>query len=173
MYIHGLIYSVDIDIELDVNIDNTQLTYINNDINILSNRQRYVFDKLLHALDNTGAQRCFFIDGPGRSGKLFLLNCIINYMETINIKVTRVACTGKIFVYFMKFQLIFIKMFIIIILICTGMVATLLKNGKTVTTTFILTLDLDETTMCNTKPNTKECLLHADTKILIWDEITI
>ena len=53
------------------------------------------------------------------------------------------------------------------------MAAFLLKNGKTVTTTFKLTLDLDETSMCDIKPNTKDGRLLTDTKILIWDEINI
>ena len=51
------------------------------------------------------------------------------------------------------------------------MAAILLKNGKTVTTTFKLPLDLDETSMCNIKSNTKEVRLLTKTKILIWDEI--
>ena len=57
--------------------------------------------------------------------------------------------------------------------ICTGKAAILLKNGRTVSTTFKLPLDLDETTTCNIKPNTKEDRSLSNTKILIWDEITM
>ena len=60
--VHGLIYSLDINIKLDVDMDNTRLIDINNDIKILLNRKIYLLDKSLHALENTVAQRCFFID---------------------------------------------------------------------------------------------------------------
>ena len=53
------------------------------------------------------------------------------------------------------------------------MAAILLKNGRTVTSTFKHPLDLDETSTCNITPNTKEGRSLAETKILIWDEITI
>ena len=46
-----------------------------------------------------------------------------------------------------------------------------MKNTKTVTTTFKLPLDLDETSTCNITRNSKEGRSLTETKILIWDEM--
>ena len=67
----------------------------NNISNTLSSRQQYVFDKIIQARRNAESHRYFFIDGPGESGKSFLLNYIINHMNNINVKVTSVAWTGN------------------------------------------------------------------------------
>ena len=85
---------MDIDNQICDNINPTS-TQMDTDISTLSNRQQYIFDCIILALENPEAPRYFFIDGPGGSGKSFLLNHIINHMDTINVKVTSVAWTGN------------------------------------------------------------------------------
>ena len=65
------------------------------------------------------------MDGPGGSGKSYLFNTIIRYMNSIDVKMLVVAWTG--------------------------IAASLLTNGKTIHTTFYLTLDINESTTCNYK----------------------
>ena len=81
---------MDIDNDISNDMDTLQMPE-NNISNTLSSRQQYVFDKIIQALENTEAHRYVFIDGPGGSGKSFLLNYIINHMDNINAKVTSVA----------------------------------------------------------------------------------
>ena len=85
---------MEIDNEVCDNEDTPQMS-VDDDISILSHIQRYVFDKIIEALENTKAPRCFYIDGQGERGKSFLLNFIINHMEIINVKVTSVAWIDK------------------------------------------------------------------------------
>ena len=51
--------------------------------------------------------------------------------------------------------------------------AYIIKNDRTVSTTFKLPLYLDKTSTCNIKPNTTEGCSLAKTKILILNEITM
>ena len=113
----------------------------------LSTKQREIFNKVIKALDGKDNPKYFFIDGPGGSGKSYLLNTIINYMESNSISITAVAWTG--------------------------IAATLLKGGKTVHTAFKFSLDIDEKTTSGIKPNSEKGRKLKEIKVLIWDEITM
>ncbi|XP_058810194.1 ATP-dependent DNA helicase pif1-like [Phymastichus coffea] len=87
------------------------------------------------------------INGPGGSGKSYLLNILIDYLQTQKHELLCVAWTG--------------------------IAANLLKNGKTVHTTFKMPLSITETTVCNIKPNSKEGEIMRNAKVIIWDEISM
>lgn len=55
----------------------------------------------------------------------------------------------------------------------TGIAATLLKNGRTVRTTFKLPLDIDNSTTSGIKPNSSVGEKLKITRVFIWDEITM
>ena len=55
----------------------------------------------------------------------------------------------------------------------TGIAASLLTNGKTIHMTFHLPLDINESTTCNNATNSVEGRAIMNTKILIWDEISM
>ena len=53
-------------------------------INLLSTKQRKVFDTVMNSLNNVinyKNNKCYFIDEPGDSGKSYLLNSIITYLN--------------------------------------------------------------------------------------------
>lgn len=55
----------------------------------------------------------------------------------------------------------------------TGIAAILLKGGQTVHSTFQLPLNLNDTTTCGLKVNSKAALAIREKKIIIWDEISM
>ena len=144
----------DIDVEnnffqdrISTNDNNVTDQELSNSIKTLTSRQKNIFDKVIHALKNINNPKYFFIDGPGGSGKSYLLNIIIDYMILNNITIVPVAWTG--------------------------IAATLLKGGKTVHTTFKLNLDIEETSTSNIKPNSNDGRFLMNAQVLIWDEITM
>jgi hypothetical protein len=63
-----------------------------NSINLLNSHQRFAFDEILDAC-HLEQPACFFIDGPGGSGKTFLYKCLL-----ANVRSTRriaIACAGS------------------------------------------------------------------------------
>ena len=73
--------------------------------------------------------KCFYIDGPGGSGKSYLLNSLITLLNNEDINVLPVAWTG--------------------------IAANLLLSGKTPHATFQLSLNITEDTTCNITPNSE------------------
>ena len=55
----------------------------------LSNKQRESFNKIMESINdkNYNYKKCFFIDGPGGSGKSYLLNSLITHLNNENINV--------------------------------------------------------------------------------------
>lgn len=116
-------------------------------INSFNNNQRKTFDDILDAIDDPSKNRLIYIDGPGGSGKSYLHNSIINVLGKRNIKVLAMAWTG--------------------------IAAILLKGGQTVHSAFQLPLHLNETTTCAIKVNSKRGINILETKVIIWDEISM
>ncbi|GBN02120.1 hypothetical protein AVEN_191272-1 [Araneus ventricosus] len=52
----------------------------------------------------------------------------------------------------------------------TGIAATLLIGGRTAHSVFKIPIDLNATSTCNLKPNTKEADMLLKTKLIVWDE---
>ena len=59
----------------------------------LSNKQREIFNKIMESINNNNYDynKCLFIDGPGGSGKSYLLNSLITHLNNKNINVLAVS----------------------------------------------------------------------------------
>jgi hypothetical protein len=101
---------------------------IDEKIKSLTNAQQVIFNKVVNAIKNKNHDKYIFVDGPGGTGKSYLINLLIDYFNKDNVNVLAVAWTG--------------------------IAANLLKNGKTVHTTFKLPLNINDISTCNVKPNT-------------------
>ncbi|CAJ0586072.1 unnamed protein product, partial [Mesorhabditis spiculigera] len=108
----------------------------------LNDEQKRVADAVMVAIDNPQGQ-CYFIDGPGGSGKTFVYTCI-NHLATS--KGRKVDCVAW-----------------------TGIAANLLPGGRTVNATFKLNVKQDNKTS-TMKRQSKEARLLAATDVFIWDE---
>ena len=141
---------------LDITIDNYNdnvvdhcneaSMHINDRIKSFTNAQSIIFNSILNAVNGNG-NKCFFIDGPGGSGKSYILNTRIAYLKNNKINVLPVAWTG--------------------------IAANLLEDGKTVHTAFKLPLNIHEQTTCNIYPNTNNGVFLKNVQVIIWDEITM
>ncbi|XP_003739875.1 uncharacterized protein LOC100902110 [Galendromus occidentalis] len=109
---------------------------------LLNQEQKIVVDTILGETDDLQGQ-CFFIDGPGGSGKTFVYNTIYHLALSRNLAVLNVAWTG--------------------------IAATLLPNGRTVTSAFRLIV-ADNSRSSSIKRQSKEAQNLRQTHIIIWDE---
>lgn len=100
---------------------------LGNKIKLLATEQKIIFDAVIYALYNDDRNKLIFIDGPGGSGKSFVLNTIIQYLKKNNKESISVAWTG--------------------------IAANLLTEGKTAHATLKLPFDITENTTCNVKAN--------------------
>jgi len=111
----------------------------------LNDEQREIVDFILNRLDNnTRNNYCFYIDGPGGSGKTFIYTTIYHLVKIKN----KCVCT-------MAF---------------TDIAATLLPIGKTVHKTFGLPVPLFADSSSAIKIQSKEAQYLKNTDIFIWDE---
>ena len=94
---------------------------------LMNNTQKQITDAILNAVDNAtnNQNRCFFMYGPGGSGKTFLYNTIYHLIEGRNKEVDTMAFTG--------------------------IAATLLPEGKTVHKTLGLPVPLFSDSSSNIK----------------------
>lgn len=92
-------------------------------------------------------ERCFFVDGPGGTGKTYLYETIYYY------------CV--------------VEGFNCIITAWTGIAASLLPTGRTVHSTFKLPLNLTETATCNIRNNSTEWRKLKKADIILWDECSM
>ncbi|RCN31185.1 hypothetical protein ANCCAN_23039 [Ancylostoma caninum] len=108
----------------------------------LNEEQKTVVDAVLAAVQGTG-NRCFFVDGPGGTGKTFVYNTIYDLL--IGEK-KHVACVAW-----------------------SGIAASLLPEGRTVSSTF--KLNPSDKNLMSTM--TRQCCLAKELKkldVVIWDE---
>jgi len=111
----------------------------------LNNKQKEIVDLMLNKLNNNNNNNhCFYIDGPGGSGKTFIYTTIYHLAKIRN----KHVCT-------MAF---------------TGIAATLLPEGKTVYKTFVLPVPLFADSSSNIKIQSKEAQYLKKIDIFIWDE---
>lgn len=117
-------------------------------IPMLNEKQREAFDIIRDALDfDNGEARCFFIDGPGGSGKTFLYKTLLAFVRGRD----EIA---------MPFA-------------TTGIAGTLLKGGRTVHSGFKLPVPIDETSVCLMRLNSDEAAMLRDARLIIIDEATM
>ncbi|GBM66962.1 hypothetical protein AVEN_110991-1, partial [Araneus ventricosus] len=98
----------------------------------LNSEQRNVVEILLSAVYNNAADtpKCYFLDGPAGTGKTFVYSTLLHTIRGRGDDVIPVASTG--------------------------IAATLLIRGRTAHSVFKIPIDLNATSTCNLKPNTKE-----------------
>ncbi|GBO15719.1 hypothetical protein AVEN_48758-1 [Araneus ventricosus] len=98
----------------------------------LNSEQRNVVEILLSAVYNNAADtlKCYFLDGPAGTGKTFVYSTLLHTIRGRDDDVIPVASTG--------------------------IAATLLIGGRTAHFVFKIPIDLNATSTCNLKPNTKE-----------------
>ncbi|XP_018497175.1 uncharacterized protein LOC100905460 [Galendromus occidentalis] len=109
---------------------------------LLNHEQKFVVDTIMQATSNRHGQ-CFFIDGPGGSGKTFVYTTIYHLAVSRNLTVLNVAWTG--------------------------IAANLLPNGRTVTSAFRLIVPGNNRSS-SMKRQSKEAQTLRETDIIVWDE---
>uniref|UniRef100_A0A182F499 ATP-dependent DNA helicase n=2 Tax=Anopheles albimanus TaxID=7167 RepID=A0A182F499_ANOAL len=122
--------------------------------------QRAVYDQLIQAVDRSTAseqaadrateeERChlYFLDGPGGTGKSFLLEIILAYTRRQSKVALAVASSG--------------------------IAALLLTGGKTAHSTFKLPFILDENSICNIPAQSQVADLMRETSLIVWDEASM
>ncbi|GBL98793.1 hypothetical protein AVEN_8670-1 [Araneus ventricosus] len=98
----------------------------------LNSEQRNVVEILLSAVYNNAADtpKCYFLDGPAGTGKTFVYSTLLHTIRGRGDDVIPVASTG--------------------------IAAALLIGGRIAHSVFKIPIDLNATSTCNLKPNTKE-----------------
>ncbi|CAF3050195.1 unnamed protein product [Rotaria sp. Silwood2] len=113
---------------------------------MLNQDQRSAADDILatHRKESTTIGSCFFIDGPGGTGKTYLYNTLYRLFMGEGVHVMTVAWTG--------------------------IAASLLPEGRTVHSRFKLPVPILETSTSIIRPNSKEAEEIRKTEVIIWDE---
>ncbi|XP_058122371.1 uncharacterized protein LOC131285143 [Anopheles ziemanni] len=126
----------------------------------LNAEQRAVYNTITEAVDRssqteqTGGRAAdeesgslYFLDGPGGTGKSFLLETILAYTR----RQTKIALASA----------------------SSGIAALLLTGGKTVHSTFKLPLILDENSHCNIPAQSQLADLMRQATLIVWDEASM
>ncbi|KAI7953034.1 hypothetical protein MJO29_008665 [Puccinia striiformis f. sp. tritici] len=121
------------------NVDQVQV----NNVNQLNNQQRSAFDQIINACYSE-QPACFFIDGPGGSGKTFLYNCLLaNVRSTQRIAI---ACAGS------------------------GIAAMNMPYGRTAHLTFGIPPKLLHNSVSSIAKHSQKADVLRQSKLIIWDE---
>lgn len=114
----------------------------------LNDMQREAFDAVRHCLDYDDREsRCFFINGPGGSGKTYLYATLMAFVRGQD----RIALPFA----------------------TTGIAATLLKGGRTVHSGFKLPIPLLDTSVSSMRLTSSEAQILRDTALIIIDEVSM
>jgi hypothetical protein len=111
-------------------------------VSLLNDDQRVIYNAILQAIAD--ANGCFFVDGPGGTGKTFLYNTLL----------ATVRSSGEI----------------AIAVASSGIAALLMMGGRTAHSQFKIPLKLNESSTCSISQNSKETRLIILAKLFIWDE---
>ncbi|XP_045468086.1 uncharacterized protein LOC123676313 [Harmonia axyridis] len=134
----------------DIDEENNQIERTNVEEfnpNNLNTDQRNVFDRVINALQSDVNDRYFYVQGSGGTGKTFIYNALLEYCEILRIPAIAVAFTG--------------------------IAALLLKNGRTVHSTFRLPLDFNADTRSSITVQSEEAGYLRNLQLIIWDEISM
>jgi len=114
----------------------------------LNDEQRAAFELVMKsALNENENQTCFFLDGPGGTGKTFLYSTLMHVLRGMSHVVLPVASTG--------------------------ITATLLQGGRTYHSQFKLPVPLLETSVSNIRSSSKEARVIRAARLIIWDEASM
>lgn len=124
---------------------------LDKDVPKLNIDQRIFYDhvtSLLYATTNQSTDQILcFLDGPGGTGKTFLLNTVIHAFLSKSKTVIAVSSAG--------------------------VSALLLHNGSTAHSAFKIPLSIDDSSMCGLSGKDTKSLLLKNADLVIWDEITM
>ena len=115
----------------------------------MNESQRQAADEILAAYyrRSVTTASCFFIDGPGGTGKMHLYNTPCHLLKGQGVRVLTVAWTG--------------------------IEANLLPEGRTTHSHFKFPVPLLETSTSSIPPNTKKAEVMRKANVLIWDEVSM
>ncbi|XP_041767810.1 ATP-dependent DNA helicase PIF7-like [Anopheles merus] len=125
-------------------------------LHLLNVEQRLVYDVVTAVVDRHESEfeglpeehrNLFFLDGPGGTGKSFLLEKILAYTR----RQSKIALAAA----------------------SSGIAALLLTGGKTVHSTFKLPLALDENSTCNIPVQSSLANLMRQAALIVWDEASM
>ena len=116
---------------------------LSNNIPLLNEDQHNIYNTIMQAVEQDSSQ-CFFIDGPGGTGKTFLYNTIL----------AKIRLHGEI----------------ALPVASSGIAALLINGGRTAHTRFKIPIKLNEFSTCNISRGSKEAHLINMAKLFIWDE---
>jgi len=132
------------DIDIDYN-PQEDLSIANERYNLLNEKQKVFVDRILEVLENPNQiQNCFYIDGPGGSGKTFVYKTIYYKLRAMGKKVKNMAFTG--------------------------IAAILLPEGKTIHSTFGLPVPLHRDSNSTISLQSNEAKELLETNVFIIDE---
>ena len=63
-------------------------------VDTLNEEQRYFLDQVVQAIYDDDGWKCFFLDGPGGSGKTYLYNTLMYFLRSKGKSVLGCATTG-------------------------------------------------------------------------------
>ncbi|CAL5322319.1 unnamed protein product [Camellia sinensis] len=129
------------EIEKEMNIVVSEADY--QSISLLSSEQKAAFEKILNKVFS-GKQGCFFIDGPGGTGKTFLYKALLAAIRSKN--------------------------YIALATATSGVAASILPRGRTAHSRFKIPIDVDTYKSCNIGKQTGLANLLRTAKLIIWDE---
>ena len=146
---HNLILPTEEGIEYDniFQMMEEEMESVSELIQTLNEKQRLAFDEIMSGINKPDGQKLFFIDGPGGSGKTYLYNVLMKQFEQMGKKVLPLAFTG--------------------------IASTLLKNGRTIHSTFKFELQSDKFTQCHIDPYSSDSDIFREIDVIIIDEISM
>nr|CAD2187437.1 unnamed protein product [Meloidogyne enterolobii] len=140
-----IIRNLDINIDEDDLIDPVEeLEKANKLISVLNKGQKEIIDKFLNIIQEKDKEKCVFIDGPGGTGKSFVLKVIFYLTRSFNKKICNMAFSG--------------------------VAATQLLKGRTLHNRFKLPLNISKNSTSGIEINSKESEEIKNTEIFVWDE---
>ncbi|POM79407.1 Helitron helicase-like protein [Phytophthora palmivora] len=111
----------------------------------MNENQKDIFDQVIEAVNHPiGGQKLFFVDGPGGTGKSFMLEQILAYVR--------------------------LQRKVAIAVASSGIAATLLTGGHTAHSTFRNPLKLSEFSTCSLSWQSQKAELIRKASLIIWDE---
>jgi hypothetical protein len=114
-------------------------------LSLLNPNQLHFYNMVTSTMQDTESRsKIFYLDGPGGSGKTFLLNCIIDFCRSRGESIVPVASTG--------------------------VAALLMPGGQTAHSAFKIPVKFSSESNCNFTPRDKIGQNLFKVQVLIWDE---
>jgi hypothetical protein len=114
----------------------------------LNDKQREVFQVIVdQTLNRQMVSKCYFLDGPGGSGKTYLYTSLLSYLRGKGMTVLPVASTG--------------------------IAANLLKGGRTYFSQYKLPVPLLDNSCSSIRISSMDATQIRNASLLIWDEATM